>query len=81
MTRNRRERIAAAINLIKDIKEQITNIMNEESEDIDNIPEDIRETQRGEDMFFEMDQNIFDLDDVCNRIDLIAFQLTELIER
>ena len=77
MNRNRRERIAAAINLIEDIKEQITNIMDEESEAFDNLPEAIQESQRGEDM----DQNVCDLDEVCETLESAVDQLNEILER
>ena len=77
MNRNRRERIAAVINLIEDIKEQIVNISEAESEAFDNLPEAIQESQRGEDM----EQNVSDLDEVYETLESAIDQLNEILER
>lgn len=74
MNRERRKRLAEAFNKIEDIKEIIEEVKIEEQESLENLPDNFRYGERGEEMesYIEMlDEAYGYLDDAGSVIDQI----------
>lgn len=74
MNKERRSRINQIISELESLKYDIENVVEEEQEAYDNLPESIQYSKRGE----SMSDNVSDLEDAAN--DIIS-TLQDIIER
>ena len=75
MNKQRRKEIQNAIKLLDGVKEQLENILSDESDYFDNMPENLQGSSRGE----ESENAIDVMQDVIDELDNCISNLTEII--
>lgn len=74
MNKARRKRISKILEQLEGLSVEIEEVMNEEQEAYDNLPESIQYSERGE----NMEEYIFSLDDAMNYISDAISSLEEI---
>ena len=85
MNAKRRKALAAVIkkletldNLREEIREELQEVMDEEQDALDNMPDSLKETERGQ----LMQENIDNMQDVIGELDLIDVEdITDLLQQ
>lgn len=77
MDKIRREKLEDAINLLIDVREEISEIHAEEEERYLNLPDSIKEGKLGQ----AMCENVNDLEDACGALEDLEAQLKEVLDR
>ena len=75
MNKQRRKEIQNAIKLLDGVKEQLENILSDESDYFDNMPENLQGSSRGE----ESENAIDIMEGVIDELDNCISNLTEII--
>lgn len=74
MNKERRTRISGVINNLETCKEDLENVRDSEQEALDNMPESLQESERGQ----TMETNIEIFEDVINSLDEMIEMLSDL---
>ena len=75
MNKQRRKELEKALNLLADARQIIEGIRDEEQEAYDNLPDGIRDSERGE----QMDEYVCTLDEAVSEIENREDELNEII--
>lgn len=76
MNKSRRKALEGIIEKIRGLKEELDDVKDEEQEALDNLPQGIQESERGE----EMMNGIEVLEDAGDDLESIICNLEELVE-
>ena len=70
MNKDRRKRLGSAFDMVDKAKDILTDVKTEESESYDNLPEQFRDGERGEEMqgYIEMLEEAFNYLDDANSV-------------
>lgn len=75
MNNSRRKRIAAAFDQICKAKDLLSEVASEELDSLDNLPENLKNGQKGE----TMEANVDTLDDATSLLEEVQEKIEELI--
>lgn len=76
MNKARRQKLSKAITMIEELMSMIEEIKDEEQEAYENLPESLQYSERGE----QMDEYIYNLEDVFCDLESMQATITEIIE-
>ena len=76
MNKQRRKELEEAVSMLEDAYATIENVMEQEQEAFDNMPEGLQESERGE----AMQENIDSLDSCLSDLENVKEQVEEVIE-
>lgn len=77
MNKARRKRLEKALGMIADARSIIEEVKDDEQDAFYNMPDNIRESERGD----QMDENICTLDEIVCDLEEIESKIEEIIER
>ncbi len=77
MNKTRRKWIVNLVQRLYDVQSEVDSIAEEEQEAYDNLPDNLNDTDRANDMY----ENVDDLQDISNDIEDIIDRLNEVLER
>lgn len=76
MNKNRRKMIRKIVEQLGGLKEELDNVKDEEQEALDSMPENLQESERGEEMQTAIDV----MEDACGDLESILYNLGEMLE-
>lgn len=76
MNKSRRKKIDGIIEKLRGLKEELDDLKDEEEEALDNLPQSIQESEKGE----EMQTGIDALEEAGDDLECIICNLEELVE-
>lgn len=74
MNKQRRQELNDIISELDDLKDRLNSVMEEEQEAYDNMPESLQDSERGEEMQFNVDM----LDSIVTDIECVIENINEI---
>lgn len=76
MNKNRRKMIRKIVEQLGGLKEELDSVKDEEQDALDSMPENLQESERGEEMQMAIDV----MEDACGDLESIVYNLEEMLE-